>query len=184
MRLPETVNRPLKIRGLALHSFRDPGKEGRDWAIRAAGENNLPATGAVTVLGFGLGYHLKGLAGLKIGGTVIEPDMELFAAALEHLDLTDVLENFRVLVGISPERLRRAHGDTLDRTILPHPPALRLHPDTLGTLAEIWRRTQGRQVRRSENSPGQSGKRRFAADCALLRLCPAGIGASRHHLCQ
>ena len=45
----------VKVRGLALHSFRDPGKEGRDWAIRAAGENNLPATGAVTVLGFGLG---------------------------------------------------------------------------------------------------------------------------------
>jgi len=124
----------VKVSGLALHSFRDPGKEGRDWAIRAAGENNLPATGAVTVLGFGLGYHLKGLADLKIGGTVIEPDLELFAAALEYLDLTDVLENFRVLVGISPEKLRRAQSDTLVKTILPHPPALRLHSDTLGKL--------------------------------------------------
>jgi spore maturation protein CgeB len=124
----------VKIRGFALHSFRDPGKEGWNWARRAASEYNLPASRGTTVLGFGLGYHLKGLAGLKIGGTVIEPDLEMFAAALKHLDLTDVLENYRVLVGISPERLRRAHGDTLAQTILPHPPALRLHPDTLGKL--------------------------------------------------
>jgi spore maturation protein CgeB len=124
----------LKSRGLALHSFRDPGKEGRNWAQHAAAEFNLSEAGPVTVLGFGLGYHLKGLAGLKIGGTVIEPDLEMFAAALEHLDLTDVLENFRALVGISPERLRRAHGNLLAQTILPHPPSLRLYPDTLGTL--------------------------------------------------
>lgn len=124
----------VRLRGFALHSSRDPGKEGRNWAQRVATEFNLPASADVTVLGFGLGYHLKGLAGLKIGGTVIEPDWEMFAAALEHLDLIDVLENFRVLVGISPDRLRRAHGDDLSRTILPHPPSLRLHPDTLGTL--------------------------------------------------
>lgn len=124
----------VKVGGLALHSFRDPGKEGRDWAIRAAGENNLPATGAVTVLGFGLGYHLKGLAGLQVRGTVIEPDMELFVTALKHLDLADVLDNFQVIVGVSPERVRRAHGDLLTRTMLLYPPLLRLHPDSLGTL--------------------------------------------------
>jgi len=123
-----------KIRGFALHSFRDPGKEGRIWAQSAARKYNLPGCGKVTVLGFGLGHHLKGLAGLKIGGTVIEPDLDMFAAALEHLDLTDVLENFRVLVGISPERLLRAHGDTLAQTILSHPPALRVNPHTLGKL--------------------------------------------------
>lgn len=124
----------VKIGGFALHSSRDPGKEGRNWAQRAAAEHDLPASGKATVLGFGLGYHLKGLAALKIGGTVVEPDPGLFAAALEHLDLTDVLESFRVLTGISPEKLRRAHGDDLGRTMLPHPPSLRLHPDTLGPL--------------------------------------------------
>jgi spore maturation protein CgeB len=124
----------VKVRGLALHSFRDPGKEGRNWAIRAAGENNLPGTGAVTVLGFGLGYHLKGLAGLQVRGAVIEPDMELFVTALEHLDLSDVLENFQVIVGVSPDRVRRAYGELLTRTLLPYPPLLRLHPDSLGTL--------------------------------------------------
>jgi spore maturation protein CgeB len=58
----------------------------------------------------------------------------MFAAALENLDLTDVPENFRLLVGISPEALHRAHGDALSRTMLPHPPTLRLHSDTLGPL--------------------------------------------------
>jgi spore maturation protein CgeB len=124
----------VKFRGFALHSFRDPGKEGLNWAQRATVERKLPEAGLVTVLGFGLGYHLKALVGLNIGGTVIEPDLEMFAAALGHLDLAEVLENFRVLVGISPDRLRRAHGDILSRTILPHPPALRVYPDTLGKL--------------------------------------------------
>jgi len=132
-----------KIRGSALHSFRDPGNEGRNWAGRAAAEYDLPASGKVTVLGFGLGYHLKGLAGLKIGGTVIEPDLAMFATALEHLELTDVLDNFRLLVGVSPERLRRAHGDDLAGTVLPHPPALRIHPDTLGTLQKYGAGVRG-----------------------------------------
>lgn len=124
----------LKIRGLAIHSFRDPSREGENWARRVAGENDLPGTGKVTVLGFGLGYHLKGLAALGVCGTAIEPDLDLFATAMENLDLTDVLGNFRIVAGVSTERLRRAHGDDLARTILPHPPSLRLNPDSLATL--------------------------------------------------
>ena len=124
----------LKVRGLALHSYRDPGKEGENWARRAALEHNLPEAGEVTVLGFGLGYHLKGLAERQVRGTVIEPDLEMFATALEHMDLTDVLENYRVIAGVSQERLRRAHGDQLTGILLPHSPSLRLHPDSLGTL--------------------------------------------------
>jgi len=124
----------LKLRGLAIHSFRDPAKDGENWARRAVAEHNLPQTGKVTVLGFGLGYHLKGLANLGVSGTVIEPDLDLFSTALENLDLTDVLVNFRIIAGLTPERLRRAHGDDLTRTILSHFPSLRLHPDSLGTL--------------------------------------------------
>jgi spore maturation protein CgeB len=124
----------LKVRGLALHSFRDPGKEGEKWAESAALEHNLTEGGEATVLGFGLGYHLKGLAKRQVRGTVIEPDLDIFAAALEHLDLTDVLENFRVIAGVPPERLRRAHGDQLAGTMLSHSPSLRLHPEALGTL--------------------------------------------------
>lgn len=136
----------VKIRGLALHSFRNPGKDGLNWAKFAAGELKFPQGSQVTVLGFGLGYHLKGLASLNISGTVIEPDLEMFAAALENLDLTEVLENFRVLVGIPPDRLRRAHGDTLTQTILPHPPALRVYPDT---LAKLERYGTGLKIARS-----------------------------------
>ena len=124
----------LKLRGLAIHSLRDPAREGENWAGRVASEHELHKEGMVTVLGFGLGYHLKGLAGLGVCGSVIEPDLDLFRAAMENLDLSDVLGNFRVLAGISPDRLRRYHGDDLVRTILPHPPSLRLHSDSLGTL--------------------------------------------------
>jgi spore maturation protein CgeB len=124
----------VKLGGFALHSTRDPGKEGRNWALSVFRERGLSGAGPVTVLGFGLGYHLKGLAAMDVRGAVIEPDMELFATALAHVDLTDVLERFRIIVGVPPARLRRAHGDMLAGPIIPHPPALRLHADTLGTL--------------------------------------------------
>ncbi len=169
----------VKIRGFALHSFRDPGKEGRNWAQRAAAEYNLPASGEVTVLGFGLGYHLKGLAGLRIGGTVIEPDPELFAAALEHLDLTDVLESFRLLVGISPEKLRRAHGDDLARTILPHPPALRLHPDTLGT---IQRYGEGVKAARSGGLKILLVNPISGGSLPIAHYCASALRAMGHHV--
>lgn len=124
----------LKLGGHAVHSFRNPSKEGEGWANRAVAEHDLSPDGNVTVLGFGLGYHLRGLARLGIGGTVVEPDLELFSTAMEHLDLTDVIGKFRVIAGLSPEIMRRARGDDLARTILPHPPSVRLHPDSLGNL--------------------------------------------------
>ncbi|HEX9024381.1 MAG TPA: hypothetical protein VF799_11130, partial [Geobacteraceae bacterium] len=67
----------VKVRGCALHSTRDPGREGRNWAAAAAAEHTLCAAEPVTILGFGLGYHLRGLAARGLSGTVIEPDMEL-----------------------------------------------------------------------------------------------------------
>jgi spore maturation protein CgeB len=124
----------LKVRGCALHSFRDPGKEGDNWARHAFEEHDLSEGGRATVLGFGLGYHLRGLAARGVCGTVIEPELDTFMAAMENLDLTDVLGNFRVLAGLSAERVRRSHGEELVRTILPHPPSLRLHPAALGRL--------------------------------------------------
>jgi spore maturation protein CgeB len=124
----------LMVRGLALHSFRDPGREGENWARRAFEEHSLAPGGEVTVLGFGLGYHLRGLAALGVRGSVVEPDLDSFRAAMENLDLSDVLGSFRVLAGLSAESMRRSHVDDLLRTILPHPPSLRLHPDKLGRL--------------------------------------------------
>lgn len=124
----------IKLRGIALHSFRDPSREGENWAGRAALENDLPRSGKVTVLGFGLGYHLKGLAVRGIEGTVIEPDLELFAGALKHLDLSEVLEKFRIMAGPHVDSIRRRHSDLLLGTVLSHSPSLRLHPDTLGSL--------------------------------------------------
>ena len=123
----------IKLRGIAIHSFRAPSREGDNWAMRVAKENDIRSE-KVTVLGFGLGYHLKGLAGQGIEGTVIEPDLELFACALEHLDLTKVLENFQIMAGLPIDKIRRGHSDLLQRTILAHSPSLHLHPETLGAL--------------------------------------------------
>ncbi|HEX9022421.1 MAG TPA: glycosyltransferase, partial [Geobacteraceae bacterium] len=159
----------VKVRGCALHSTRDPGKEGRNWAEATTAEHTLSAAEPLTVLGFGLGYHLRGLAALGLSGAVIEPDMELFAAALTHLDLTEVLENFRPIVGLSGERLRRTHRDLLAGTIIPHPPALRLHPEALGGLAIYGR---GLRIAREGNlrillvNPVDGGSLPIARYCA------------------
>jgi spore maturation protein CgeB len=127
----------IRLRGIALHSFRDPSREGDKWAGRVAFENDLPRSGKVTVLGFGLGYHLKGLAKQGIEGTVIEPDLGLFVSALKHLDLSEVLENFRIVAGVPADGIRRGRSDLLQRTILSHLPSLRLHPDALGRLSSF-----------------------------------------------
>jgi spore maturation protein CgeB len=124
----------LKVGGVAIHSLRDPVKEGEQWAARVAAQRGLKRSGRATVLGFGLGYHLKSLAAMGVAGAVIEPDPAMLACAMDSLDLTDVLSSFRIIQGVQKEALRRAHRDLLLDPILQHPSSVRLHPDYLGPL--------------------------------------------------
>jgi spore maturation protein CgeB len=169
----------VKVGGFALHSFRDPGKEGLNWAQRAVEEHYLHEGDAITVLGFGLGYHLKGLAELKIRGTVIEPDLVMFVTALEQLDLTDVLENFQVIVGVSLERLRRSHGEVLAGTILAHLPALRLHPGSLGTLQKYG---EGLKAARSGGLKILLVNPIYGGSLPIAHYCASALKSMGHHV--
>ena len=82
----------LAIRGLHVHSPRDPQREGQRLAesLVAGGEN--PAAPAV-VLGFGLGYAAQSLAELAPQRPIIivEKNISILRLALEQRDLTSLL---------------------------------------------------------------------------------------------
>lgn len=62
---------------------------------------DLQEEGNVCILGFGLGYHIKALLKTKIKKIiVVEPDMNLFLAALTIIDLQELIhEKITILVG-------------------------------------------------------------------------------------
>jgi spore maturation protein CgeB len=126
----------IKIDGIYLHSPYNPTKEAQEWAARIADEQaDLQGKDAMpTILGFGLGYHLKALLAHGIKGNVIEVDLNLFRLALETSDLGAVLENFKLFLGLAPDLLHRRHGTMLAGKILPHPASLRSRPEYLGKL--------------------------------------------------
>ncbi len=121
--------------GILLHSAYDPEKEAATWVSSAI--RGVPRS--LCVLGCGVGYHLKELANAGYRGTFIEPDPTLFRLALEHLDLTTVLAQFRPLVGIPLEKLRRAHGELLAGETVPHPASLRTNSLYFSAVVEYAR---------------------------------------------
>lgn len=76
-----------------LYSNYDMDKEIEIWMEDLKDEENI------CVLGFGLGYHIKKLLKTNIKKIVIvEPDMNLFLAALTITDLRDLIGNERIIV--------------------------------------------------------------------------------------
>lgn len=125
----------VKRGGIFLHSSYNPSREGAEWAEKGiCGEVR-----AITLLGLGLGYHLKSLAERGFHGSFIEPDIAMFRLALRHLDLTLVLERFRPLVGLSLEILRRVHRNALANEVIPHPASIRANPSYFNPVAEFSR---------------------------------------------
>ena len=121
----------LKLRDTYLHSPYNPGKEASDWARAVAAER--PGE-EVTLLGLGLGHHLKALAAENFSGAIIEPDPAVARLALEQLDLTGELGRFSLYVGLERETLHRRHRDLLLGRVIAHPASVRTSPDYLGRI--------------------------------------------------
>lgn len=85
-----------------LHSNYSPEKEA-ETLIRTF---DVETKDTLIILGFGLGYHLKKIARLypNKNKLVIEPSLEVFAKALEHLDISEILgeKNIQVLLSDNP----------------------------------------------------------------------------------
>lgn len=116
-----------------LHSPYNPTREAQEWA-RAQAERFTPDA-PLTVVGFGLGHHLRELATLGFGGTVIEKSLALLKAALEASDLVPVLERFELMAGIPADLIRRRHNHLLRGNTTAHPATVRISPD-MATLAQ------------------------------------------------
>ncbi|MCL2480011.1 MAG: DUF115 domain-containing protein, partial [Treponema sp.] len=84
----------LKIRGIYIHSPRDPVREGKRQAEAAAG-----AQGPVIMLGFGLGYAAEAAAEIAPDRplVIVERRREILRLALKHRDLGPFLLKNRVI---------------------------------------------------------------------------------------
>ncbi|MGN6367385.1 MAG: motility associated factor glycosyltransferase family protein [Phycisphaerae bacterium] len=84
-----------KAGGVYLHSKYRPVQEAESWAAGQACDDKY----VVIVSGFGLGYHVKALfARLPIDAVIVvaEPNVELLRAAMERVDLVEMLSSRRV----------------------------------------------------------------------------------------
>jgi hypothetical protein len=102
----------LVIRGLHVHSNRDPVKEGRRLAESLNG-NGAPQ-GPLLILGFGLGYGAEGAAARYPGRplVIVERHVSVLKKALEIRDLTSFLESNHIVfvLGGTGEGVKAALG--------------------------------------------------------------------------
>ena len=125
----------LKFKKILLHSKYNPITE----ANRLIDSIDLARADLIFVFGFGLGYHLQELLRRANPQTlilVIEPEVDIFSAALSLVDLRQVFTfpHLELSIGEGPERvlerlnrkfelikIRKSH-------ILEHPPSIKLNP--------------------------------------------------------
>jgi hypothetical protein len=93
----------LCIKGIFVHSQRDPVREGQRLAesVRAESEKNGNGeNGAVVVLGFGLGYAAVEAASLQRPVIIVEKYKSLVLKALELRDFTEFLSKNRIIFAV------------------------------------------------------------------------------------
>ncbi|MDR2542341.1 MAG: DUF115 domain-containing protein [Treponema sp.] len=95
----------LCVKGISVHSQRDPLREGQRLADSVCTEN-----GAIVILGFGLGYAALAAAALGRPIIVVEKHKNLLLKAFELLDFSDFLSKNRVMfvIGGSGEGITNA----------------------------------------------------------------------------
>jgi spore maturation protein CgeB len=90
-------------RTVSIHGRRDPQREADALADRL----DAHGTGPVVLLGLGLGYPALALARRLAAErplVIVEPNLDLFRLALEHLDLTEVLARPRTTLLVGADR--------------------------------------------------------------------------------
>ena len=129
-------------RQVFLHPETDPVSEGRSFS----GEIGKEFSGVEVMLGMGLGYGAKWAlaARPKIRNlVVIENEPGFFLQALKYMDLTDLLSDSRVIIGITPDDaetlLEPANkGITLeDSQIVEHPVLVSLYQEDYTRVRKI-----------------------------------------------
>ena len=167
----------ITVDGLLYHSRYDPGKE----AAAAVGREVDQQATAVLILGFGLGYGAEAArkAFPRLPLVILEPDTEVFHAALSYRDLSGLLsgEGVSLYLDGAPDGLPRV----LESLPLARPAVVRLRPafqknplsyraaeemvqswllrkdintNTLARFGRLWVRNLCRNMRSFADSPG------------------------------
>ncbi|MBI4847514.1 MAG: glycosyltransferase [Nitrospirae bacterium] len=97
----KTVMPSLKVDNISLHSLYDPIKEARSWFLHY--EKDIQEAESISVLGFGLGYHVVELCkntGKEI--TVFEPRLDILKTAMGSICLTSILKKIKIVTDENP----------------------------------------------------------------------------------
>jgi spore maturation protein CgeB len=137
-------NHPIpRWKDVLLHSSYDPVSE----ASKLLDHHDLSGGQGVIVLGLGFAYHVKELLRRTEGRVVvIEKSLAMLRAAMEHVDLEDVISRVTLLIEETPAEV--AAQETVAAvlnstyTVLAQAAALRCDPDYYNAVArELERRT-------------------------------------------
>jgi hypothetical protein len=87
----------LWVGGVPLHNVHAPALEARRWAEDRLAAHQAHEAGALIVLGFGAGHHVRALAARSAQRiVVIEPNLGVLRAALRGADLREVLQRVEI----------------------------------------------------------------------------------------
>lgn len=122
------VRVPGSDRPLYLHSRVDPAGE----AKRIADAVEVGDSFCYIISGFGLGHHVKALAERLKGDAfviVAEPNLQVLRAAMEHVDLVDLLAGGRCMILTRPDKgMIQTRLEPRNNLMMIAPPQLVSHP--------------------------------------------------------
>jgi len=110
----------VKAGNVTLHSLYNPLKEAESWVEHH--REKIEKSSLISVLGFGLGYHVLELCrNTEADIVVFEPRVDILKTAFELMDLTPVLSRIRFITGDAIPRLRKGF------VVLEHNPSVNLN---------------------------------------------------------
>jgi hypothetical protein len=147
----------IHVRGKAffLHSKYDPSREAAEFAV----QNPPGECKHYIIYGFGFGYHIREILKLypQVQISVYEGNLDIFKLAVEKVDISDILQDDRVMLHVDPNQFALLGFLQKDLsnpycTLIIHNPSLLAMPtvmDELKFLLEEFRmRSQSSELNR------------------------------------
>jgi hypothetical protein len=133
----------IHVRGKAffLHSKYDPGREAAEFAI----QNPPGECKHCIIYGFGFGYHIREILKLypQVQISVYEGNLDIFKLAVEKVDISDILQDDRVMLHVDPNQFALLGFLQKDLsnpycTLIIHNPSLLAMPTVMNDLKFLF----------------------------------------------
>ncbi|RKY66792.1 MAG: hypothetical protein DRQ02_08290 [Candidatus Latescibacterota bacterium] len=166
-----------RIEGISLHSTYDPVGEAKRLVEAEKSMINDQSPRTILVFGLGFGYHIEQLLRLcpQSRVVIIEPRRGVLRAAMEFVDLKEILQRCQLWVGEAPEQLwkeisKEAALCQIDQwRIFEHKPSVRLNRSYFKQIREkvnLERFLSERRLKILVVFPVQGGSLPIARYCA------------------